>query len=72
MSMYRYEKICSEVILNFMFVGGTYVANNANTLNVHGITHIVDCSANPVSNLHTQSTIQYATFPIRDDGFFTV
>ena len=64
----RYEEVCSEVISNFVYVGGVRIAQDLNAIVSRGITHVINCAADTILNFHIENGIQYATLPLKDDG----
>jgi predicted secreted protein len=45
-----YNRVCSEVIEDFMYLGSDYIAKDRHTFESLGITHVVNCAADYSAN----------------------
>lgn len=62
----RYAGVCSEVMPNFLYVSGREPAESLETLQEHGITHVVNCAAAAVPSLFD---LKYLDLAMNDDVF---
>lgn len=65
------ELECSEVISNFLYVGGEAVAKNFDYFTNNAITHVINCAGNTIANHHADKDITYMTLQMCDDGLET-
>lgn len=52
-----YKRICSEIIENFMYLGSDFIAQDEESFDKFGITHVINCAADYSANYfqHTKN-----------------
>ena len=60
-----FSEICSEVMKNFLYVGGESIASNREVLKEMGVTHVVNCAADVCRNLFPND-FTYLTYYLKD------
>ena len=61
-----YKRICSEVIDEFLFLGGDLVARDASIFQSKRITHVVNCAADYSNDYHKDDGVIYKSYHLRD------
>jgi hypothetical protein len=62
-----YKRICSEIIDDFMYLGGDLVAKDEETLlNKVGITHVINCAADYSANYFQDKGVTYKSYHLKD------
>ena len=61
-----YKNLCSEIIDDFLYLGGDLVAQNAEQIKECGITHIINCAADYSDNYHKDKGIKYKSYHLKD------
>jgi predicted secreted protein len=62
-----YKRICSEIIDDFMYLGGDIVARDEEILlNKVGITHVINCAADYSANYHKDKGVTYKSYHLKD------
>lgn len=61
-----FKRICSEIIDNFMYLGGDLIARDADTFKQVGITHVVNCVGDYSPNYHEEAGVKYLRFYLKD------
>lgn len=61
----RYEGDCSEIIPEFLYLGGYIVAENRELLSEKGITHVLNCAGDYCQNRFVGDLI-YKTYYLKD------
>ena len=61
-----YKYVCSEIVPNFIYLGGDKVASNKELLQENGITHVINCAADHSSNYFADS-LTYKTYHLKDN-----
>lgn len=60
-----YKRICSEVIDNFLYLGSDFVAQDKETFDKLGITHVVNCAADYSAN-YFEGPVKYRSYHLKD------
>ena len=58
--------ICSEIIDNFLYLGGDLVAKDTETFQKIGITHVVNCAADYSDDYHKNMGVIYKSYHLKD------
>ena len=60
-----FAEICSEVLKDFLYVGGESIASNREILKEIGVTHVINCAGDVCRNKFT-TDFTYLTFYLKD------
>jgi predicted protein tyrosine phosphatase len=61
-----YNKVCSMIIDDFLYLGSDIVAKDIVKLKENGITHVINCAADYSANYHDKDGIKYLAFHLKD------
>lgn len=61
-----YKHVCSEIIEDFIYLGGDKVAQNKELLKKNGITHVMNCAADYSDNYHKNDFV-YKSYHLGDN-----
>ena len=61
-----YKRICSEVIEGFLYLGGDYIAQDRESFEKYGITHVVNCAADYSANYFENEGVIYKSYHLKD------
>jgi|Transcript_26428 hypothetical protein len=61
-----YKRVCSEIIDDFLYLGGDLVAKDAETFQNIGITHVINCAADYSDDYHKNMGVVYKSYHLKD------
>ena len=61
-----YKRVCSEVIDNFMYLGGDLVARDSEVFENRGFTHVINAAADYSSDYHKDKGVIYKSYHLKD------
>lgn len=61
-----YNKVCSEILEKFLYLGSDIVAQDYAKLKENGITHVINCAADYSDDYHKEKGIKYCSFHLKD------
>jgi len=61
-----FNKVCSMILDDFLYLGSDIVAKDLDKLKESGITHVINCAADYSANYHEQNGIKYLPFHLKD------
>lgn len=61
-----FNKVCSEVLDKFLYLGSDIVAQDYKKLKENGITHVVNCAADYSGDYHLDKGIKYCSLHLKD------
>jgi len=61
-----FNKVCSCILDNFLYLGSNEVAKDLNQLKSNGITHVVNCAADYSADYHIDKGIKYLSLHLKD------
>ena len=61
-----WKRMCSEIIDGFLYLGSDVVARDKETLQKHGITHVINCAADYSECYHEDDGVIYKPYYLRD------
>ena len=61
-----FKLICSQVIDDFLYLGGDLVAKDAEIFANKGITHVINCAADYSDDYHKDKGVIYKSYHLKD------
>ena len=61
-----FNKVCSMILDNFLYLGSDIVAKDYDLLKENGITHVVNCAADYSADYHIEKGIKYLPLNLKD------
>ena len=61
-----YKRVCSEIIDDFLYLGGDLVAKDGEIFENLGITHVINCAADYSEDYHKDKGVVYKSYHLRD------
>ena len=61
-----YKRVCSEIIDDFLYLGGDLVAKDAEVFENIGITHVINCAADYSEDYHKDKGVIYKSYHLKD------
>ena len=61
-----FNRVCSMILDDFLYLGSDLVAQNYDQLKENGITHVVNCAADYSADYHEDKGIKYLSLHLKD------
>ena len=61
-----FNKVCSMILDDFLYLGSDLVAKDYEKLKENGITHVVNCAADYSDDYHKDKGVKYLSLSLKD------